>query len=105
MREILRNSYIIVTPITLYKILRNTSIILRHRYEIITESEVKSVNIYAKIQRLCKDQNKSIMGLEEELGFPRGSICKWDKNIPSVLKVKAVADALNTTVDELMKGD
>ena len=45
------------------------------------------------------------MGLEEELNFPRGSICKWDKNIPSVLKVKAVADALHTTVDELMRED
>ncbi len=63
------------------------------------------MNLYAKIQRMCKEQNKSIMGLEEELGFPRGSICKWDKNIPSVKKVKAVADALNTTVDALLQDD
>ncbi len=63
------------------------------------------MNIYGKIQRLCREQGRTIMGLEEELNFPRGSICKWDKNIPSVLKVKAVADALNTTVDELMKED
>ncbi len=61
------------------------------------------MNIYAKIQRMCRDRNKTIMGLEEELGFPRGSICKWDKNIPSVKKVKAVADALDTTVDELLR--
>ena len=63
------------------------------------------MNIYAKIQKLCKGKNKTIMGLEEELGFPRGSICKWDKNIPSVKKVKAVADALSTTVDELLRED
>lgn len=63
------------------------------------------MNIYAKIQKLCKGQNKTIMGFEEELGFPRGSICKWDKNIPSVKKVKAVADALSTTVDELLRED
>lgn len=63
------------------------------------------MNIYQKIQNLCRDQGKSVMGLEEELGFPRGSICKWDKNIPSVLKVKAVADVLHTTVDALLKKD
>ena len=63
------------------------------------------MNIYRKIQNLCRDQGKSVMGLEEELGFPRGSICKWDKNIPSVKKVKAVADALSTTVDELLRED
>ncbi len=63
------------------------------------------MNIYRKIQNLCRDQGKSVMGLEEELGFPRGSICKWNKNIPSVKKVKAVADALSTTVDELLRED
>lgn len=63
------------------------------------------MNIYRKIQNLCRDQGKSVMGLEEELGFPRGSICKWDKNIPSILKVKAVADALHTTVDALLEED
>ena len=63
------------------------------------------MNIYRKIQSLCRDQGKTVMGLEEELNFPRGSICKWDKNIPSVLKVKAVEDALHTTVDELMRED
>lgn len=61
------------------------------------------VSIYRNIQNRCKEQNKTIIGLEEELQFPRGSICKWDKNRPSVMKVKAVADALHTTIDELLK--
>lgn len=60
------------------------------------------MNIYRRIQNLCRDQGKTVMGLEEELGFPRGSICKWDKNIPSVMKVKLAADALHTTVDALL---
>ena len=60
------------------------------------------MSIYANIQEECKKQGKTIMGIEEELKFPRGSVCKWDKNVPSVKKVKAVADLLNTTVDALL---
>ena len=43
--------------------------------------------MYSKIKKLCKKHGISIVGLEERLGFSRGSICKWDVNVPSVTKV------------------
>lgn len=60
------------------------------------------MSICKNIQRLCKEQGLPVIKLEEELGFARGSIYKWDVNIPSVAKVKAVADKLGTTVDVLL---
>lgn len=43
------------------------------------------------------------MSLENELGFSRSSICKWDVNTPGIDKVKKVADILGCTVDDLLK--
>ena len=62
------------------------------------------MNLYCNIQMKCLEAGISVNRLESELGFPRGSICKWDRNIPSVAKVKAVADRLEVTIDELLKG-
>lgn len=59
--------------------------------------------MYSKIKMLCKKNNISVTELERTLEFSRGSICKWDANIPSITKVKAVADYFGVTVDELMK--
>ena len=61
--------------------------------------------MYSKIKELCKRNNISISELESELDFPRGSLCKWNVNVPSITKVKAVADYFHVTVDELLKGD
>ena len=61
--------------------------------------------ICKNIQKLCKLQGLPVMKLEEDLGFARGSIYKWDTNTPSVSKVKAVADRLGTTVDALLTDD
>ena len=61
--------------------------------------------VYSKIKELCKRNNISISELESELEFSRGSLCKWNVNVPSITKVKAVADYFHVTVDELLKGD
>lgn len=61
--------------------------------------------MYSKIKELCKRNNISISELESELEFSRGSLCKWNVNVPSITKVKAVADYFHVTVDELLKGD
>ena len=61
--------------------------------------------MYSKIKELCKMNNISISELESELEFSRGSLCKWNVNVPSITKVKAVADYFHVTVDELLKGD
>ena len=59
--------------------------------------------MYSKIKELCKRNNISISELESELDFPRGSICKWDINVPSIAKVKAVAEYFDITIDELLE--
>ncbi len=55
-----------------------------------------------KIRRLCKAQGKSLFSLEKECGLGNGTINKWDRNSPSVDKVKAVADALGVPVAYLI---
>lgn len=60
------------------------------------------MNIYEIIKVKCAKKGISIASLEKDLGFPRSSICKWDKNTPSVIKVKLVADRLEVTVDALI---
>ena len=59
--------------------------------------------MYSKVKGLCKRNNISISELETELGFSRGSLCKWNVNVPSITKVKAVADYFGVTVDDLLK--
>lgn len=59
----------------------------------------------SKIKRLCKEKSLSIAELQREIGLGVNAIARWDKNRPSVDKVKAVADRLGVTVDELLKED
>lgn len=59
--------------------------------------------IYDNVKRICAVKKCSINMVENDLNFPRGSICKWNTNVPSVAKVKKVADYLDVTVDELLK--
>ena len=63
------------------------------------------MSIYRNIQILCREQGRSIMSLESELGFARGSIYKWDTNVPSIGRVKAVADVLRVPIERLLEGD
>lgn len=61
--------------------------------------------MYSKVKELCKKHNISVSELESKLEFSRGSLCKWDVNIPSITKVKAVADFFHVTVDGLLNGN
>lgn len=59
------------------------------------------------IKRYCADQGLTIQQLEEKAQIAAGTIGRWGKDgklMPSVDKVKRVADVLGTTVDELLKG-
>ena len=61
----------------------------------------------AKIKRLCKEQ-KITLGELQEKAFPgvKGQVIgRWDENRPSVDRVKAVADVLGVTVDDLLRED
>ena len=57
------------------------------------------------IRTLCKEKKMSMVGLNKKMGWPRGTIDRWDVNRPSVDKVAKVADELGTTVDELIRKD
>jgi transcriptional regulator with XRE-family HTH domain len=59
--------------------------------------------MYRNIQKACKDAGKTIIGIERELGLSRGSICKWDQNIPSVIKVAEVAKLLEVPIETLLR--
>lgn len=60
------------------------------------------MGIYRNIQNICRERGMTIAGLETQLRFGRGSIYKWDTSVPSVKKVKEVADVLGVTVDDLI---
>lgn len=59
--------------------------------------------IYENVKKACAERGTSVFALESKLGFPRGSIYKWNKNIPGVDKVKAVADELEKPVEYFLK--
>ena len=76
------------------------------KYYAIRQSSALNLTKNRKEEQIEHLQKHSeIMQLEEDLGFARGSIYKWDTNTPSVSKVKAVADRLGTTVDALLTSD
>ena len=58
-----------------------------------------------RIRELCKERGTNIMRMEQTLGFGNGTVNRWGKNEPSVTKVKAVAEFLGVTVDELLKDE
>ncbi len=60
------------------------------------------MGIYKNIQNVCREKGMTINSLEAQLGFGRGSIYKWDSHMPSVAKVRDVADVLGVTVDDLI---
>lgn len=58
--------------------------------------------IYTNIVNKSKKINLSISKLEEKAGLSKGIISKWKTAIPTVDNLKAVADVLEVTVDELI---
>lgn len=56
-----------------------------------------------KIKALCKQRKTTLRQMQSDLGFGAASITRWDRNSPSIDKVKMVADYLKCTVDELLK--
>lgn len=59
--------------------------------------------IYENIKKAAKEKGLTIVALEEQLDFPRGSISKWDINKPGVLKVYAVAKALDKPIEYFLE--
>lgn len=60
--------------------------------------------IYENILRLCQERGISIRQLEEASGVGNGIIHNWKiRSVPTVDKLKQVADYLNVTLDELVR--
>ena len=57
------------------------------------------MSIYQNVKKACDEKGISIMALEEKLGFSRSSICKWDKSVPGVDKIKAVSEELGKPME------
>lgn len=88
-RKILRNSYFYYTQGFTYVkcFLRK---ILRY-----------NMGLYERIKDVAKSKGYSINKLEQELGFARSSINKFNKNKPSIDKLQRIANLLDVTVDYL----
>lgn len=63
------------------------------------------MGLYENIRDIAKTKGLSVNRLEQELGFARSSINKFNKNTPSVEKLQQIAERLNVTVDNLMMGN
>ena len=61
------------------------------------------MSIYEKVKSACAESKISIYALEVELGFPRSSICKWNKSVPGVDKISAVAKRLNKPIEYFLE--
>ena len=54
---------------------------------------------YEKIKELCKDRGINVSKLERDLGFSRGSLCKIDKNKPSIDRLGKIASYFDVPVE------
>ena len=61
--------------------------------------------MYERIKMLCKQYGTNITALERELGFAKGSICKWENHEPSYERVKMIADRFHVSVEYIKNGE
>ena len=57
------------------------------------------------IKRRCEANGMTIAELERKAGIGNGIIRRWDEMNPRLENLKAVAKALDVTVDELLRED
>lgn len=63
------------------------------------------MGLYERVKDIASEKGYSINKLEKELGFPRSSISKFNKNKPSMDKIKQVADFLGVSTDSIIGND
>lgn len=59
--------------------------------------------IYDNVKEACKEQGITVSELEEKLNFARSSIYKWNRHLPSVEKLRAVAEYLDKPMEYFLK--
>ena len=62
------------------------------------------MGLYERIRDVAKVKGYSVNRLEQELGFARSSISKFNKNMPSAEKIQQIADILNVSADYILTG-
>ena len=62
------------------------------------------MGLYENIKKAAKSKGYTISKLEQELGFPRSSISKYNTSDPSVGKIKQIADTLNVPYSIIISG-
>jgi transcriptional regulator with XRE-family HTH domain len=60
------------------------------------------MSLFKRIKSLCDNKGIRIEELSTGFGWGENSIYRWDKNSPSIDKVKMVADYFNVTIDSLL---
>lgn len=60
------------------------------------------MELYERIKEIAKIKGYSINKLEKELGFARSSISKFNKNVPSMEKIRQIAEVLSVTTDDIL---
>lgn len=63
------------------------------------------MGLYEQIKEVASTKGYSVNRLEKELGFPRSSISKFNKNKPSIEKIQQIADFLQVPLDYLTTGE
>jgi len=64
---------------------------------------VVKILIFERISKLCAANGMSIARLEKEAGLGNATVRGWKDSAPTVTNLKAVADVLGVTIDELVK--
>ena len=59
--------------------------------------------IYDRVREICEKQNRSVQEVAKEAGIHPKSVAKWNKNTPSVLAAYRIANALNVSIESLLK--
>ena len=59
------------------------------------------MGIYERIKEVFGARGYSLNRLEKELGLPRSSASKYNKNVPGMDKIQKIADFLGVSVSEI----
>lgn len=60
------------------------------------------MNLYERVQSLCRKQDITIASLERMCGLGNGTVKKWSRTIPSGDRLARVADYFHVSVDYLL---
>ena len=60
------------------------------------------MSIYEAVKKIAEEKGLSIPVIEKKAGLANGAIGKWRESVPKVDNLKAVADVLEVSIEELI---